>query len=134
MMLVATAINSGDSFLSNIPPRSKMTQVHPSTAGASLATKTTCTLSLSLAQPITEVEREKTLPKIIQGGMGVRISSWELARAVAKKGGLGVVSGTAMDVIFVRTLQDGEPFICHFSKLFTFHHLNFALTLVLQNR
>mmetsp|Transcript_20143 Transcript_20143/g.42303 ORF Transcript_20143/g.42303 Transcript_20143/m.42303 type:complete len:615 (+) Transcript_20143:525-2369(+) len=52
---------------------------------------------------------KKSLPKIIQGGMGIRISSWQLAREVARKGGLGVISGTAMDVVFVRTLQDGDP-------------------------
>ncbi len=52
--------------------------------------------------------KKKSLPKIIQGGMGIRISSWQLAREVARKGGLGVISGTAMDVVFVRTLQDGE--------------------------
>ena len=52
----------------------------------------------------------KTLPKIIQGGMGVRISSWNLAREVSKKGELGVISGTAMDNIFVRTLQDGKSY------------------------
>lgn len=48
------------------------------------------------------------LPRIIQGGMGVRISSWKLAREVSQKGELGVISGTAMDTILVRTLQDGE--------------------------
>lgn len=53
--------------------------------------------------------KKKSLPKIIQGGMGIRISSWQLAREVARKGGLGVISGTAMDVVFVRTLQDGDP-------------------------
>ena len=53
-------------------------------------------------------KKTETQPKIIQGGMGVRISSWKLAREVSKKGGLGVISGTAMDVVFVRTLQDGE--------------------------
>lgn len=52
--------------------------------------------------------KTETPPKIIQGGMGVRISSWNLAREVAKRGGLGVISGTAMDVIFVRVLQDGD--------------------------
>lgn len=34
-------------------------------------------------------------PLIIQGGMGVAVSSWPLARAVALEGELGVVSGTA---------------------------------------
>ena len=35
-------------------------------------------------------------PTIIQGGMGAAISNWRLARAVAKEGQLGVVSGTAL--------------------------------------
>jgi len=46
-------------------------------------------------------------PRIIQGGMGIRISSWNLAREVARQGELGVISGTAMDTIFVRELQNG---------------------------
>ena len=49
------------------------------------------------------------LPKIIQGGMGVGVSSWQLARAVAAAGQLGVVSGTALDVVVARRLQDGDP-------------------------
>ena len=32
-------------------------------------------------------------PIIIQGGMGVAVSGWRLARAVAQTGQLGVVSG-----------------------------------------
>jgi nitronate monooxygenase len=50
-----------------------------------------------------------SLPTIIQGGMGAGISSWRLARAVAKLGQLGVVSGTALDLILARRLQDGDP-------------------------
>ena len=38
------------------------------------------------------------LPTIIQGGMGAGVSSWQLARAVACAGHLGVVSGAALDV------------------------------------
>lgn len=49
------------------------------------------------------------LPRIIQGGMGVGVSSWQLARAVAQSGQLGVVSGTALDTVLVRRLQDGDP-------------------------
>ncbi len=49
------------------------------------------------------------LPIIIQGGMGAGISSWRLARAVAQHGQMGVVSGTALDVILARRLQDGDP-------------------------
>jgi len=48
-------------------------------------------------------------PTIIQGGMGIGISSWRLARAVAQLGQLGVVSGTALDQVLARRLQDGDP-------------------------
>ncbi len=51
----------------------------------------------------------KTLPTIIQGGMGVGVSHWKLAQAVARLGQLGVVSGTALDQVFARRLQDGDP-------------------------
>ena len=49
------------------------------------------------------------LPLVIQGGMGVGVSNWTLARAVSMAGQLGVVSGTAVDAVFVRRLQDGDP-------------------------
>jgi len=48
-------------------------------------------------------------PKIIQGGMGVAVSDWNLARTVSQQGQLGVVSGTALEVVVVRRLQDGDP-------------------------
>ncbi len=48
------------------------------------------------------------LPRIIQGGMGVGVSNWRLAQAVSKLGQLGVVSGTALDSLFVRRLADGD--------------------------
>src|ERR1039458_1679832 len=47
-------------------------------------------------------------PKIIQGGMGVGVSNWRLANAVSRLGQLGVVSGTALDSLFVRRLADGD--------------------------
>jgi nitronate monooxygenase len=47
-------------------------------------------------------------PKIIQGGMGVGVSNWRLAQAVSRLGELGVVSGTALDSVFVRRLADGD--------------------------
>jgi nitronate monooxygenase len=50
-----------------------------------------------------------TLPKLIQGGMGVGVSSWALAQAVSRKGQLGVVSGVALDVVHARRLNDGDP-------------------------
>jgi nitronate monooxygenase len=49
------------------------------------------------------------LPLVIQGGMGIAVSNWELARSVAVLGQLGVVSGTAVDSVLIRRLQDGDP-------------------------
>lgn len=40
--------------------------------------------------------------------MGVGVSGWNLANAVARCGQLGVVSGTALDTTLVRRLQDGD--------------------------
>lgn len=48
------------------------------------------------------------LPRLIQGGMGVGVSGWPLAREVASQGQLGVVSGTAMDTILIRRLGLGD--------------------------
>ncbi|CAN2039456.1 Oxygenase domain-containing protein [Candidatus Magnetomoraceae bacterium gMMP-15] len=50
----------------------------------------------------------KKLPEIIQGGMGVGVSNWRLAKAVAKLGQMGVVSGTALDCVVARRLQLGD--------------------------
>lgn len=50
----------------------------------------------------------RAIPSIIQGGMGVNISSWQLANACANAGAMGVVSGTAADAVMVRTLQNGD--------------------------
>ena len=47
-------------------------------------------------------------PEIIEGGMGAGVSSWTLAKAVAKKGQLGVVSSTALDATLVRHLCAGD--------------------------
>lgn len=40
--------------------------------------------------------------------MGIAISSWKLARAVASRGQLGVVSGTAIDRVIACRLQEGD--------------------------
>ncbi|MDT5018152.1 MAG: hypothetical protein QOD39_4312, partial [Mycobacterium sp.] len=58
-------------------------------------------------QPVVE-NLQGGLPQIIQGGMGVGVSSWQLARAVSRASGLGVVSGTALDLVLARRLQDGD--------------------------
>lgn len=41
--------------------------------------------------------------------MGAAVSDWRLARSVSIAGQMGVVSGTAIDVILARRLQDGDP-------------------------
>jgi len=41
--------------------------------------------------------------------MGAGVSNWRLANAVSRTGQLGVVSGTALDQILARRLQDGDP-------------------------
>jgi nitronate monooxygenase len=48
-------------------------------------------------------------PILIQGGMGVAVSTWRLAGAVARAGQLGVVSGTALGLVVARRLQQGDP-------------------------
>jgi NAD(P)H-dependent flavin oxidoreductase YrpB (nitropropane dioxygenase family) len=40
--------------------------------------------------------------------MGVGVSSWQLAQAVARTGQLGVVSGVALDALLARRLQTGD--------------------------
>ncbi len=49
------------------------------------------------------------LPQLIQGGMGVGVSGWPLAREVSQLGQLGVVSGTVIDTILIRRLALGDP-------------------------
>ena len=56
----------------------------------------------------TESSTTSTNPLIIQGGMGIGVSNWVLANAVSASGQLGVVSGTAIDMVLVRRLQDGD--------------------------
>lgn len=48
-------------------------------------------------------------PVLISGGMGVHVSSWGLARIVSMLGELGVVSGTGLEIVYPRILQDGDP-------------------------
>ena len=67
----------------------------------------TASVMLATATPTTP-RPTQTLPTVIQGGMGVAVSSWQLARAVSKAGQLGVVSGTALDTVIARRLQDGD--------------------------
>lgn len=62
---------------------------------------------------MSELELNKQMsfqhPEIIQGGMGIAVSNWTLARAVSMAGQLGVISGTAINSVLVRRLQDGDP-------------------------
>lgn len=52
---------------------------------------------------------KRELPVLIQGGMGVAVSDWRLARAVSEAGHLGIVSSTALDAVMARRLQLGDP-------------------------
>jgi nitronate monooxygenase len=65
-------------------------------------------LSITSFNKRKESVREMNLPKIIQGGMGVAISNWRLARAVALQGQLGVVSGTGISLVLVGRLAAGD--------------------------
>lgn len=58
---------------------------------------------------MTKGQTQIVLPRIIQGGMGVAVSNWVLAKAVSSLGELGVVSGTGIDTVLLRRLQDGDP-------------------------
>ncbi len=51
---------------------------------------------------------ENIHPRLIQGGMGIAVSNWTLAKTVSQLGHLGVVSGTAINSVLVRRLQDGD--------------------------
>lgn len=62
----------------------------------------------TIVSPTIESVADGRWPVIIQGGMGVAVSSWQLARTVSQAGQLGVVSGTALDVVIARRLQDGD--------------------------
>jgi NAD(P)H-dependent flavin oxidoreductase YrpB (nitropropane dioxygenase family) len=59
-----------------------------------------------------QIETEKTFEytdiDIIQGGMGVGVSNWKLAGAVAAEGAMGVVSGTVIGPVLARRLQNGD--------------------------
>ena len=65
--------------------------------------------SVSVSRTAAQSSPAPLRPRIIQGGMGVGVSGWRLARAVSRAGQLGVVSGTAIEVVLARRLQDGDP-------------------------
>lgn len=48
------------------------------------------------------------LPIVIQGGMGFAISTWKLARTVSLNGGLGTLSGVALEKVLALELQKGN--------------------------
>ena len=55
------------------------------------------------------MNRLMKLRTIIQGGMGVNISSWFLAKTVSMLGQQGTLSGVELERIVARTLQLGDP-------------------------
>ncbi len=60
-------------------------------------------------ETLTERSRELSDIDIIQGGMGIGISWYRLAGAVAAEGAMGVVSGTVIGPVLARRLQEGDP-------------------------
>lgn len=58
---------------------------------------------------------EERIPELIQGGMGVGVSDWRLARSVAIAGEkldkdvLGVISGTGLAILLTNRLQKRDP-------------------------
>ena len=74
-----------------------------------MASTLTDTTELPIADAAVATGPQRRHPAIIQGGMGVAVSGWRLARAVSRAGQLGVISGTAMDAVIARRLQDGDP-------------------------
>ncbi|GAA4399181.1 nitronate monooxygenase [Fodinibacter luteus] len=68
----------------------------------------TDTLRRAPHAPSSAERANRTRPTVIQGGMGVAVSGWRLAREVSRAGQLGVISGTAMDAVLARRLQDGD--------------------------
>ncbi len=55
------------------------------------------------------MKKQSEFPEIIQGGMGIGVSDWRLAKAVSTAGQMGVVSGTALDSVVARRFQLGDP-------------------------
>ena len=49
--------------------------------------------------------------KLIQGGMGVGVSNWKLARTVSSLDQLGVISGVALERVITRRLQEGDEIV-----------------------
>jgi nitronate monooxygenase len=56
----------------------------------------------------TQQENAMRLPIVIQGGMGVAISHWLLAKTVSSLGQLGVVSGIGIDLVLCCRLGEGD--------------------------
>ncbi|MEK7202171.1 MAG: nitronate monooxygenase [Patescibacteria group bacterium] len=56
---------------------------------------------------LTKLNRLINTP-ILQGGMGVGVSFWKLARAVSLRGQAGTVSGTGAALVIPRLLQEGD--------------------------
>ncbi len=48
------------------------------------------------------------LPPVLQGGMGIAVSGWLLASAVARAGQIGIVSGAGLSFVLARRLQMGD--------------------------
>jgi nitronate monooxygenase len=76
-------------------------------------------------------ESTMNLPVIIQGGMGVAISDWRLAKAVSQYGQLGVISGTGLSRVLISRLMDGD-FAGHIRRALSHFPIPEAAQTILQ--
>jgi NAD(P)H-dependent flavin oxidoreductase YrpB (nitropropane dioxygenase family) len=58
------------------------------------------------------------MPRLIQAGMGVRISGARLANATSRLGALGVVSGVGLRHIVIEELRAGNPEVAEAAQRF----------------
>jgi hypothetical protein len=58
------------------------------------------------------------MPRLIQAGMGVYISSANLANAASRAGALGVVSGTALRHVVIEQVRSGDAQVIEIARTF----------------
>jgi NAD(P)H-dependent flavin oxidoreductase YrpB (nitropropane dioxygenase family) len=62
------------------------------------------------------------IPRLIQAGMGIHVSSARLARATSRLGALGVVSGAALRHIVIEDIRSGDEEAIEFARRFPIAH------------
>lgn len=65
-------------------------------------------------------EAEAGLPRLIQAGMGIRVSGWRLAREASRLGALGVVSHVALRHVVCEEVRAGDVTAIEAARAFPF--------------